>query len=226
MTTVDIAALRLTGARSQQAFDVCLRTLSEPGRLRSFPADVLDLGLHPAAVPALCLADVELGVAAPDDPELARAVAEATGATVVALDQALFPVLTAPTPTQLANLAVGSALSPEDGAKAALAVTALHALPAEAVDAAAAPGPTDGPATTLELRGPGVPGVRRLRIEGLDPATAAGLGRASASFPAGFDVWLVDRTGAVAAIPRSTTVTVTTTTTDRPTDGSAPTEED
>jgi alpha-D-ribose 1-methylphosphonate 5-triphosphate synthase subunit PhnH len=91
----------------------------------------------------------------------------------------------------VSDLLTGTALAPEDAARLTIAVDDLDAH-------------GDG---AVVLRGPGVPGERRLCVRGLDRKTLLSLGRASGTFPAGIDTWLVTADGRVAAIPRSTTVT-------------------
>lgn len=188
-----VAELRLAGESSRQVFDVLLRTLAEPGTVRRLPDGVVP-GVHPACVLALALADVEVGVCVDDDAdgELTRLVADATGATAVPTHAAWVVVSTEPTPGLVDRCRRGSALAPEDGARVALAVDALHT--------------GGGEDTVVRLRGPGVPGERVLGIEGLDPAVVDARAAACAAFPAGVDFWLVTADGEVAAISRSTRV--------------------
>lgn len=192
---------RIAGATSQATFDVIMRTLSEPGTVRSLPSE-----LHTRDVPAigwlaLALADVGVNVAANQtalrnsNPPLTDTVAEATGATITHLDSAWIALLDQPTATELAQLPRGSALEPELGARLAIAVDALGREPATS-------------STELVLTGPGIPGRRTLYTSGVNPDVLAGLGRSSGEFPAGLDTWLFTPDGLVAAISRSTTLTI------------------
>lgn len=188
------ARARLTGHRSQQTFDTLLRTLAEPGTVRSLPAAVVDPEIPCPCLLALALADVDVAVnvSGGRSRHLGQLVRDATGATVVPLERAWLAVLLAPTGDELDRLSTGDALHPELGARVGLAVTGLHA--------------GDGGAMRLGLEGPGVPGRRILGVDGLGAGVLRRLGRASGTYPAGFDTWLFAPAGQVAAISRSTTV--------------------
>ncbi|MDA3040507.1 MAG: phosphonate C-P lyase system protein PhnH, partial [Actinomycetota bacterium] len=129
------------------------------------------------------------------NPSLTDTIAEATGATITDLDSAWIALLNQPTVTEMAQLPRGSALVPELGARVAIAVDGLWLEPAAS-------------STELVLTGPGIPGRRTLYTSGVNPDVLAGLGRSSGEFPAGLDVWLFSPDGQVAAIPRSTTLTI------------------
>ncbi len=188
---------RLSGSASQVAFDALMRSLSEPGTLHRLPTGQLDPSVPSIAWLAMTLADVGISIAA--NPAAQRTpiealVADATGATITDLSRAWIAMLDQPTPAEFASLARGSAIEPELGARAAIAVESLSLLPAQGL-------------VGLELTGPGIPGVRSLFVKGVDPAVLAALGRHE--FPAGVDTWLFTPDGTVAAIPRSTTVSTT-----------------
>lgn len=186
-----VAALhpwRLDARRSQAVFRVLLATLSRPGQVERLPVD----GIGAAIVP-LALAGVDSTFAVSDDPEWEARVREATGASPVPVAQAgLVALCGEARPEAVLALRRGSALAPEDGAKAGLDCTSL--------------GGTSG--LTLELAGPGILGTTTLVVGGVDTPVFDALARANAAFPAGVDVWLIDGRGAVAAIPRSSTVQV------------------
>lgn len=233
------AEARLSGIRSQQVFDGLLRTLAEPGTIRALPAGL------PASVPSvawlpLALADVDITLAVadctgvggtPETEALTRLLVEATGGDPVPLAEAwlvaVLPDSTGGTRRLPPELATGSALAPEDGARVALPVRSLTAGQAEAsaTDACAleAGTGTDHTETSnavgnvgsdrdsgleLRLRGPGVAGTRLVTVRGLDPAVAAALGTATGSFPAGFDAWLFADDGHLMALSRTTTITI------------------
>ena len=181
----------LTGTPSQAAFDAILRSLSEPGSIRQLPP-MPSPDVPAYAMVALALGDIDLGVCVDDDPihPVALMLRAATGMTITGRDSAQF-VVCSNEAVPVGNLLTGTALAPEDAARLTIAVDDLDA---------------DGDGAVV-LRGPGVPGERRLCVRGLDPKTLLSLGRASGTFPAGIDTWLVTADGRVAAIPRSTTVT-------------------
>jgi phosphonate C-P lyase system protein PhnH len=195
------ARARISGALSQQVFDVLLRTLAEPGIVRPLPIGLTDEVPRPLWL-TLALADVDTPVHIHGDPDgrWAGVVAAATGAPIVAMGRARLVAAVGAEPPPLDQLAVGTPTAPEDGAKVALPVTALRE---------ASP---DDPAA-WELTGPGVPGHRLLRVDGRAWNLHRRIGRAAAGLPYGFDLWLMDEDGSVAAVPRSTTVTTVTTVT-------------
>lgn len=59
--------------------------------------------------------------------------------------------------------------------------------------------------TILKLTGPGIQGERYFRVSGL-PAEFWALRERAARFPLGWDVFLVDATGKVIGLPRSTRI--------------------
>ncbi|GMU41187.1 MAG: hypothetical protein AMXMBFR23_20530 [Chloroflexota bacterium] len=63
-------------------------------------------------------------------------------------------------------------------------------------------------ALTLTLSGPGVDGETTLRVGGLDPRVIRARTERNWPFPTGIDLVLVDPTGRLAALPRSTTATL------------------
>jgi alpha-D-ribose 1-methylphosphonate 5-triphosphate synthase subunit PhnH len=185
------ARARIAGATSQQAFEVFLRTLAEPGTIRALPSE-LAADIPPPLWLALALADVDTPVHVHDDPtgQWGDVVAAATGAPLVELDQARIVAAAGPITPPLDRIAVGAPLAPESAAMVALPVRSLD---------------TDG-AATWQLSGPGVPGRRALIVAGAPADLDHRAGRASGPFPTGFDLWLVAADRRVAAIPRSTTV--------------------
>jgi alpha-D-ribose 1-methylphosphonate 5-triphosphate synthase subunit PhnH len=181
----------LTGAPSQLAFDAILRSLAEPGTIRHLPpAPSPDVPM--AAMVALALGDIDLGVAVDDDPNhpAAQLLRAATGMDIVEQSGAHFVVCTDGA-VPVGNVRTGTALVPEDGARLAIAVDDLD---------------PDGATNAVVLAGPGVPGERRLGVAGVSVQTLAQLGQASGEFPAGVDTWLITPDGRIAAISRSTTV--------------------
>ena len=188
----------LTGAPSQLAFDAILRSLSEPGTIRRLPPPP-GTEVPAAAMVALALGDIDLGVSVDNDPShpVAQLLRAATGVDIVERSGAHFVVCTDGA-VPVGDLRTGTALVPEDGTRLTIAVDELSN---DATGAA-----------TVALSGPGVPGERSLSVTGIDVETLLALGQASGEFPAGVDTWLVTPDGRIAAISRSTTVTSTTVT--------------
>lgn len=200
--TVDGALLRrarLTAHRSQQAFDVLLRALAEPGTIHTVPDGVIADGVPAHGLLALAITDVGVAVSVDDDLDdpFAQLVRDATGADLTSIEQAWCVTLGHPDPAMVERCAVGTALAPEDGARLAVAVTDLH--PHQR--------PNEG-AVELELSGPGVDGRHRVGVSGVDAGFFVALADANRNFPAGIDCWLLTPNGTVAALARSTTVEI------------------
>ena len=190
MTPAVTARDRLDGRRSQEVFRVLLETLARPGRVSQLPS----AGLGASVVP-LALAGVDSSFAVIGDTDWEQRVRAATGATAVEPESApLVAVCGRCDGETIRRLRPGSALAPEEGAKVGIDCDELRP---------AGPG-----ALTLVLSGPGVVGSVVLGVEGLDPGVVEARRELTSGFPAGIDVWLVDRSGRVAGIPRTTTVEV------------------
>ena len=178
---------RLSPLTSQAVFRVLLESLARPGRVFQLPAQSDEVG--PGIVP-LALAVIGSKVAVAGAPEWQARICRATGASAAGLAEAslvaIYGTAEAETITRLRR---GSAAAPEDGAKVGLACGALT---------------EGGPGeTTIELKGPGVPGRTRLGVDGVGREVFDALRAVNAMFPAGVDVWLVDERGRVAGLPRS-----------------------
>ena len=101
---------------------------------------------------------------------------------------------------ELASLRTGTAIAPEDGALACLAVAGIAIV--DGADGIASA--SDG--TRLLLSGPGVPGTRAIIVTGLPAGFAAARRRLVAGFPAGADLLLITPDGAMTGLPRTTTL--------------------
>ncbi|MEU6657621.1 phosphonate C-P lyase system protein PhnH [Streptomyces sp. NPDC046821] len=190
-----IRALRRTSRASQRDFGVLLDVLARPGRVRSLEVPE---GTPAAAVAACGLLDVEVRthvLTGPGDTEWGAALHSATSAPRAELPFARTVVALRPvTAGDIATLAVGTPIAPEDGARLFASVDALDG---------------DGPHDVdLLLSGPGVPDgtERRLRVRGLEPAVLDALARANSAFPCGVDVFLVAPDGRIAGLPRTARV--------------------
>jgi alpha-D-ribose 1-methylphosphonate 5-triphosphate synthase subunit PhnH len=177
-------ALALTPSASQLVFRAALDALARPGTVHRLP----DAAHAPAALlPVLALADLGTTVCVLGDGDWGCAVrsttsappSEVAGARLVA---ALRPVSIA----ELAEVRVGTAAAPEDGALVCFAVEDL------------------GSGQLFRLRGPGVPGVGDVRVAGLPAGFAECRRQLVAGYPAGFDVLFVTADGRVAGVPRTT----------------------
>jgi alpha-D-ribose 1-methylphosphonate 5-triphosphate synthase subunit PhnH len=190
------SSLVLSTHASQRCFRSLLDALAHPGKLVTLTEpEAVAAG---AAVIALALADIETPVAVAGDEERAADVSEATRAPLVPVAEARLVALLHPTAELVGQCQTGSAEAPEHGSKVGLGCSRLT--PAEA-DAPAPPG-----AVKLVLEGPGVPGTRRLFVEGIGRDVFDAVARANRDFPAGLDAWLVSAEGVVVGLPRSTRV--------------------
>jgi alpha-D-ribose 1-methylphosphonate 5-triphosphate synthase subunit PhnH len=182
-----MSAGRLSPLASQAVFRVLLESLARPGRIFQFPATSKEAG--PGIVP-LALAVIGSKVAVAGAPEWQARICRATGAQPADIEAASLVAIYGPAKAEaITRLRRGSANTPEDGAKVGLACGALTA--GHQGD------------TTIELKGPGVPGRMLLGVNGVGPEVFDALREANARFPAGVDVWLVDERGRVAGLPRS-----------------------
>lgn len=190
--------LALSTHESQRCFRSLLEALANPGKIvRLNGREAAAAG---AAVIALALADIDTPVAIAGDEKLAAEVSEATRAPLVPVAEARLVALMHPGPELVGQCQTGSAEAPELGAKVGLACSRLA--PAEE----GAPVPAG--AVELVLKGPGVPGARRLLVEGIGRDVFDAIAGANRDFPAGFDAWLVNPEGEVVGLPRSARIEV------------------
>ncbi|MCC5952252.1 MAG: phosphonate C-P lyase system protein PhnH [Acidimicrobiia bacterium] len=212
-TVAPAAAWRTTWSdarRSQALFDVLLRTLSRPGTVATTPGDLLPDGAPTALLLPLALGDPSQSVAVitgDADGRWTRSVCDATGARPSVLEAAHVAVaLTEPTPGQILALRRGRPDAPEAAARLAIRCDALVPLPSSGP---VPPRPRPPAATMVEVAGPGVPGRRRVEVDGLSPDVLAAIAEANRAFPCGIDVWLTADDGTVAALARSSNLRVT-----------------
>ena len=197
MSSPLVSLARVSGDDSQQIFDTLLRSVAEPGSVVSLPEPLAAVEVPPPLWLPLALADVDtpVSVSGAESGALGQLVHEATNAPIVEVERSWIAVALDEPHIVIDQAPIGTALAPEDGARVALAAAALH------------PGGTGG-STVLTLAGPGVPGRVRLGVDGIDASVLGRLGRTGDRFPAGFDTWLFADDGRVAAIPRSTSVSI------------------
>ena len=210
---------RLLGARSDNAFRTILDTTSRPGLIARF-IDTQFVGLPYALVPALALANVDTRIAVvgrfdgfdgciADDGSgtvdsslsLVCRATDASPANVPLAD--IVTVLNRVDPTVVSALRPGTPEHPERGARLVLACGGLFALPTMCS--------TDelgDDVVFLELTGPGVRGTCRVVVVGVPEETFVRLETVNAPPSCGIDVHLVDPTGRMLSLPRSTRMTV------------------
>ena len=185
----------LTPTESQQSFRTCLDALAHPGRVLTLDTSGLPDGRHSALLPMLSLTDLMTPIATldTDDTEL-RELAIVTGAPLAPIGEARWVFGTSRSVTRFRELNGGTALRPEHGAMVCLQVESLG----------------DGPA--YELSGPGVDGSALLRVGGLPDGFIQARSELVDTPPCGVDFLLV-APNAIAAVPRTSTLSVPLTTT-------------
>lgn len=191
---------------AQATFRVVLEAMSRPGELFRLPGVAYERtpdGLHPHAtsvVWSICDGFVTLFV---DGPQEWQDYLEVnTGVVPADLAEADIVVARgASSGRTLRNACRGSLEFPEEGATV---VVLVHLL-ADSL-AGAGTGNGYGRPAALTLRGPGIRTLNEVRIVGLDPDFVPAITEASAHYPIGVDVILVDEAGRVVAIPRSCNV--------------------
>lgn len=173
--------------RSRAAFLALLWALSYPGRIQELPSDAA--GASPDTRSALLtvaetVLDLETSFFTPDDALaglLARSGARALPAHEAAYH--FYPALDARTLDLVAQARVGSYLYPDQAATLILGCRLSKG-------------------TRLLLQGPGIAGQAELLVDGL-PSALWALRAEKASYPLGWDIFLVDGTR-VAGLPRTT----------------------
>lgn len=177
---------------SQRDYRQLIEVMGRPGTIATI--DTVD-GIPPVVTLAAGLADVDVTVAVLDE-DWERPFIVATGATHAPAGRAQHVVATRPlTLAQLATLERGDALHPEHGARVFAAVAGFGDAPGSE-------------SAHLTLAGPGIRGEAELVVDGIAPQVFEALATANADFPAGVDLILVAADGRIAAIPRSSQITV------------------
>lgn len=166
-------------ARTNATFEALMWALARPGSVQDLPAPGM-AGIAEALIDRECRVYC-------DDPTLGDRIAAFGGATVpLPLADHCFLSL-ATSLDRLAQVAVGSALYPDDGAT----------LVAEA---------RIGTGQPLRLTGPGIETFAEIALDGIAPGFWA-MRATLCRYPAGFDLFLI--CGAqVVGLPRSTTIEV------------------
>lgn len=183
---------------SQSIFRTLLRALSSPGEIHRLPPHLVARS-RPGLVPLMALLshNTPFAVSGDQSEVLARGLTRATFGLATSLADAAYAALLAGDLPDLADIRCGSDLRPDSACQVSMAVDgALH--PSTPSDA------------TIAITGPGVPGERFVRIAAEHPEllrVRTVLGARRERPPIGFDVWLVDATGAVVGIPRTSVLT-------------------
>lgn len=186
-------------ADSQATFRVVLDAMARPGSVGILPATDSRCPLpggRALATVALTLLDHEvtfaivpgLGEAAED---FARYLAATTGGRLAGIDEADYVFARGPLARGvLASMKRGSLAFPDEGGTLLLLVADFET----------------GEGVVASLTGPGIPGDRTLTLVGLRAENLAERRAANAEMPRGVDLLLVDPTGRVLCLPRTTQI--------------------
>lgn len=180
---------------SQSIYRLLLNSMARPGKICHLPP----LGLEPpeglssyAASLALTLLDGETVFSVlPDNQAWRDYIRLNTGSrTADNLTLAQFIIMSGREDRpDIVEINRGSLLFPERGATVIFMVDSIS-------DQGAA-------GLRVSLRGPGIPGIRELNLEGLHPANLERVIELNREYPLGVDVILCDQKGSLASIPRS-----------------------
>lgn len=185
-------------ADSQATFRVALNALSRPGTVREIPARDPRCPLEevrPLAALAQTLLDHEVTFAITSDFPQASIVASylttTTGSHAVAAAEADYMFARAPlTPGLLTSLKRGSLAFPDESATLVILTE-----------------PFDTAGCAVILRGPGIAGELTCTLPGITAANLDERQQANAERPRGIDLLLIDPSGQLIGLPRSTVIT-------------------
>ncbi|WP_152024152.1 phosphonate C-P lyase system protein PhnH [Natronomonas moolapensis] len=173
---------------TRACFRALVDAMSRPGTVATAPTEPADHAVLSTLV------DHEVTCFTPD--ETIRTALENEGRlTATEAEQA--SIVHAPTPGEcpVSDLTRGSLKEPSDGATVVYCVDRLET------------SPTENAGTTLVVSGPGVPGRRRLAVDGFSANDARELADVQSTYPRGVDAVLTTERS-IAAIPRSVALEV------------------
>ena len=196
--------LSLTPVESHDVFRSMLDSLSRPGTISQLTA-LESVDVPRCIIPLLAIVDVETRFAVIDNISTSRnwseLIGSATGAPPASLTESSWVVaLSEPTRDNMEDLPRGSALAPERGCGLVVACALLS----EGFDHDDA----TQESTSIALTGPGVDGQKIVTISGISNYFFESLCDLNGSFPAGVDVWMVDQSGQILALSRSTQISI------------------
>ena len=196
--------LSLTQVQSHEVFRSMLDSLSRPGTISHLTA-LESVDVPRCIIPLLAIVDVETRFAVIDNIStslnLTELIGSATGAPPASLAESSWVVaLSEPTRDNMEDLPRGSALAPERGCGLVVGCASLS----EGFDQ----GDATQESTSIALTGPGVDGQKIVTISGISNYFFESLCDLNGSFPAGVDVWMVDQSGQILALSRSTQISI------------------
>jgi alpha-D-ribose 1-methylphosphonate 5-triphosphate synthase subunit PhnH len=196
--------LSLTPVESHEVFRSMLDSLSRPGTISQLTA-LQSVDVPRCIIPLLAIVDVETRFAVIDNISTSlnwtELIGSATGAPPASLAESSWVVaFSEPTRDNMEDLPRGSALAPERGCGLVVACALLS----EGFDH----GDATQESTSIALVGPGVDGQKIVTISGISNYFFESLCDLNGSFPAGVDAWMVDQSGQILALSRSTQISI------------------
>jgi phosphonate C-P lyase system protein PhnH len=203
LSTID--PVRLTNAfldvhESQHVFTVLLNSLSNPGTIYSVDQKIWER-TDGCAVPLLALLGHETPfcVLGEHSEELTAIVQHVTTGRPSTLKDARYVAIPhSVTSEEFVEISTGSDLRPDSAAQISVYCSGRFSTSSS----------SDINGTSVRLSGPGVNGQSELTFEHIDSVVLASLLNRKFAFPRGHDIWFCNSEGQVVAIPRSTTVTL------------------
>lgn len=203
LSTID--PVRLTNAfldvhESQHVFTVLLNSLSNPGTIYSVDQKIWER-TDGCAVPLLALLGHETPfcVLGEHSEELTAIVQHVTTGRPSTLKDARYVAIPhSVTSEEFVEISTGSDLRPDSAAQISVYCSGRFSTSSS----------SDINGTSVRLSGPGVNGQSELTFEHIDSVVLASLLNRKFAFPRGHDIWFCNNEGQVVAIPRSTTVTL------------------
>lgn len=210
LSTID--PVRLTNAfldvhESQHVFTVLLTSLSNPGTIHTIDQAIWER-TDGCAVPLLALLGHETPfcVLGEHSEELTAIVQHVTTGRPSSLKDARYIAIPhSVTKEEFAEISAGSDLRPDSAAQISVYCSGRFSTSASSS--------IEG--TSVRLSGPGVNGESELTFEHIDSVVLASLLNRKFAFPRGHDIWFCNGEGQVVAIPRSTTVTLISSSTEK-----------
>lgn len=185
---------------SQHVFTVLLNSLSNPGTIHFIDQAIWER-TDGCVVPLLALLGHETPfcVLGERSEELTAIVQHVTTGRPSSLKDARYIAIPQTiTSEDFAEISVGSDLRPDSAAQ--ISVYCFGRFSSSASSS------IEG--TSVRLSGPGINGESELTFEHIDSVVLASLLNRKFAFPRGHDIWFCNSEGQVVAIPRSTTVTL------------------
>jgi phosphonate C-P lyase system protein PhnH len=203
LSTID--PVRLSNAfldvhESQHVFTILLNSLSNPGTIYFIDQAIWER-TDGCAVPLLALLGHETPfcVLGEHSEELTAIVQHVTTGRPSSLKDARYIAMPHTiTSEDFAEISVGSDLRPDSATQISVYCSGRFSTSAS----------SSIKGTSVRLSGPGVNGESELTFEHIDSVVLASLLNRKNAFPRGHDFWFCNSEGQVVAIPRSTTVTL------------------